>query len=194
MTRVILVRHGEALGVSGRCIGQTDVPLSDAGASAVRELGAAMRGSFTVPARMVSSDLLRCTASAEILAASLGMSFTTDRRLREANFGEWDGKTWDELERDDGLRLSEWMRDWTTATPPGGESVPDLLDRVRRVLEEWRSGEELILAVTHAGWIRAAITVTTDAPIAGFFEIPADYAKSTIIDLGNRALARSRPD
>lgn len=187
VTRVVLIRHGEAAGVSGRCIGQTDVPLSDAGAGAVRALADAMQEEITVPVRMVSSDLLRCTASAAILATSLGLHFATDRRLREANFGEWEGKAWDELERDDGPRLSAWMKDWTTVAPPSGESVPDLLARVRPVLDEWRMGEGLILAVTHAGWIRAAITVLTDAPISGFFEIPADHAKATWIDLGNRA-------
>ena len=194
MTRLVLIRHGEAAGVSGRCIGHTDVPLSYAGAIAVRELGAAMRKSTTVPARMVSSDLARCVASAEILAAALGIPFATDPRLREVSFGEWDGKMWDELERVDGTRLNAWMSDWTTVAPPGGESILDLLVRVRAVLDEWRSIEESIIAVTHAGWIRAAIATLRDAPITGFFEVPADHAKATIVDLANRAQPGAAPD
>jgi alpha-ribazole phosphatase len=182
VTRLVLIRHGEAVDVAGRCIGQTDTALSDKGAAAMRNLGAVIQPFILPPLTMISSDLKRCTASAQSMA--VGVTFATDPRLREAAFGEWDGRTWDDLEQNDGERLRVWMDDWTRVAPPSGESIPDLLGRVRAVLEEWHTTDGTIIAITHAGWIRAAVTALTGVAVAEFFNIPADNAKATIIDVG----------
>jgi alpha-ribazole phosphatase len=77
-----------------------------------------------------------------------------DPALHELGFGEWEGKSWSSLEAEDGVRLSEWMADWISRAPPGGESALDLERRVRK----WHSNldpERVHLLVSHAGVVRA---------------------------------------
>lgn len=191
MIRLVLVRHGQALDVTGRCVGSTDVPLSDAGAEAMRRL---MRSpaewAGLIPGgipRVVSSDLRRASASAEKVAAVLGTTIERDARLRELHFGEWDGRLWSDIEHGDPVRLARWMESWTRVVPPGGESVEELRARATRWLGDAlqpRGVDRGIVVVSHAGWIRAAICQLLGREVARMFEIPVDHARATVIDVG----------
>lgn len=190
VVRFVFVRHGAAEGVEGRCIGHTDVPLSAEGATEIRQIS--FEGVNVT--RLVSSDLSRALQSAQIISESIGVPITTDARLREMNFGEWDGCTWNELEQSDGARLSTWMEHWTIAAPPAGETVNALLERValwlNAQLAQTQSDITTIVIVAHAGSIRAAICLLTRTPPAKMFEIPVEYARATIVDVtdGNARL------
>ena len=180
--RLVFVRHGTARDVEGRCIGHTDVPLSEAGARSVGEL------EFDCPIdKIVSSDLSRAAASARILSQQLALPVAVDDRLRELYFGDWDGRTWNDIETCDGQRFSEWMAAWTTACPPNGETVDALVTRVAGWLHEQfrdtQSRGSTILAVAHAGSIRAAICQLTSMPIQQMFDIPVEYGRATVVEV-----------
>ena len=192
MTRLVLLRHGEALGVAERCIGHTDVPLSPDGAAAIRRLVVdglqSLTGTRSGNVRLVSSDLRRAFESAEILAAVTGCHPVSDARLRELDFGEWDGRSWSEIECSDAERLRSWMQRWTEGTAPAGESVGDLLRRARNWLGDTltrQSAGQIYVVVSHAGWIRAAVSHLLGYDIAHMFEIPVDHARATVIDVGD---------
>ena len=68
--------------------------------------------------------------------------------------GEWEGRTWNEIQEGDKRRFRLWMQSWATQAPPGGETPDALLLRVRNLLGE-QSAAEAWLVVTHAGVIRA---------------------------------------
>lgn len=183
--RFVFVRHGVAADVDGRCIGHTDVPLSPAGALAVHQLevGGAVH-------KMVSSDLARAAETARILSAKMDAAPIFDERLREMNFGEWDGRSWSDIEQSDGARFSVWMERWTTEAAPGGETVQALAHRVASWLDEQLADDQLhgetIVVVAHAGSIRAAICLLTNAPIASMFDIAVEHACATIVDVSER--------
>jgi alpha-ribazole phosphatase len=197
MLRLILVRHGEAADVDGRCIGHADVELSVMGQQSLRRLlertsgNSAQLGSERAasPFEITSSDLRRAVQSAEILAREFGISFSSDARLREVSFGEWDGRLWTEIEQNDSARLSFWMEHWTTAAAPGGESVNDLMIRVSSWIDEAiarTSGvDQTIVVVSHAGWIRAAHCYLLRTATAQMFDIPVEHARATIIEIQN---------
>jgi len=191
-TRLVLVRHGQALDVDGRCIGHTDVPLAPEGAAAIRRLVAhrtalpSIRGGGT--AAVFSSDLARAIDSARLVAESIGVGVTTDARLREMHFGEWDGRRWSDVEAADGVRLHSWMERWTEASTPQGEALGDVARRAAAWLAEhmlapegeWRT----VVVVAHAGWIRVVVSQLTGHSLTKIFDIPIDHAHATIIDVG----------
>lgn len=178
--RLVFVRHGVASSVEGRCIGHTDVPLSAAGADSVRVL---QLGEFKVSA-IVCSDLRRARESADIIASSISLEPTNDARLREMNFGEWDGREWSELQRSDGDRLGRWMENWRHASPPAGESVDEIVGRVSECLRDIRERfqtddnqeAQTVVVVAHAGSIRAALCLLREVPVDQMFDIDVPHA------------------
>jgi 2,3-bisphosphoglycerate-dependent phosphoglycerate mutase/probable phosphoglycerate mutase len=187
MTQLAFVRHGQALAAENRCIGHTDVALSPAGAEAIRQLVVSEpQSANATPTRLVSSDLRRAAESARVISAAIGSPVKLDRRLREMSFGAWDGLPWSKIERDDSKRFKRWMEQWTVVAPPGGESAAGLAQRAA----EWIIGtlamatvDERIVIVSHAGWIRAALTHLLGRELANMFEIPVDYARATVVDV-----------
>ena len=105
------------------------------------------------PARLFSSDLPRCALLAHGLAEAWSMSVHTDPRLREMHFGEWEGRTYDEIDAEDGPRWRAWCADWRNATPPGGESLDAFVARISAWLED-QAPTTTDAIVTHAGVIR----------------------------------------
>ena len=187
--RLLLVRHGEAEGQEGRVVGHADPGLSARGRE---EMAALFATVGERPAILASSDLLRARASAELLAARWSMKVAADARLRELHFGEWEGRTWDELSRDDGDRLRHWMERWVTRSPPAGESFLDLAGRVGDWLDEWAchdgAGAGTTVVVAHAGSIRAILCRLLGVPPEEAFGFEVSHARVTGIDLaGGRA-------
>ena len=164
------VRHGRAQDVDGRCIGHTDRAVSEAGEAEIEAL-ARLLDPHDLPC--FSSDLIRARESADRLTTG---SVTLEPRLREMNFGEWEGRTWSELEQADSRRMREWMAEWTTIRAPGGESFADVVDRVRSWLHELPRDTSRHLVVAHAGSIRAAAVVLLDLPASRAFSLQVDHA------------------
>lgn len=137
-----LVRHGATdLSDAGRFNGWTDIPLNERGraqALALRErLSSAYDGIW-------SSDLSRATETAAIASVVA----TPDRRLRELDFGELEGKTWDGCAPD----VQRSLLAFDSFEAPGGESTRQLRDRVDDFVASLEPGRHLL--VTHGGVIR----------------------------------------
>ena len=184
-TRIVLIRHGRAEHTEGRCIGHTDVPLSAEGRAAIRSLSGHALSVVIGPASIIASDLRRAVDSAAILATALGAAVECDRRLREMDFGEWDGQTWTHLERNDGDRLRAWTDRWIDVSVPGGETARDLERRAADWLHSTRTPFDrtsTVFAVGHAGWIRAAVGLLLGRPLDQLFDTQIDHAHTTIVD------------
>lgn len=161
MSEIILVRHGEtALNAAGRFQGRTDVPLSERGREQAREAAAQLAGVAITHA--YASDLHRAFETAEIVAAPHRLAVTPDPRLREFDFGLWEGLSWNEI-------LDRWPEVGEHAptqaryyAPHGGESFEDVAARVGSFFEDVRAtagDEACVLVVAHAGVLHAAIAV-----------------------------------
>ncbi|MDG1401757.1 MAG: histidine phosphatase family protein [Candidatus Binatia bacterium] len=134
----------------GRCVGQTVIETTISGADAV---ALAMEAAPFRPGKLFSSDLPRCATLARDLAAAWSVPVRTDARLREMDFGEWEGRTYDAIDAEDGPRWRAWCADWQTITPPGGESLHAFASRVGGWLED-QAPSPTDAIVTHAGVIR----------------------------------------
>jgi len=196
-THLVFIRHGEAIGSDGRCIGHTDLPLSPTGAAAIQTLAAAWHNAGTatvtgVPTRIVSSDLQRAADSASLLAAPWGIAVECTPQLREMHFGVWDGQPWSVIEAEDGERLQAWMEHWMTLTTPGGEDVSAVMQRATGWLAAHLHNPSLhgdtTVVVSHAGWIRAALTYLLNRSISQMFDIPVNHARTTIVRIHASAM------
>lgn len=154
--RIVAIRHPRTEDTS-ICYGRLDVP-APASQEELERLRQALhpwlgRG---VRFELWSSPSWRCRHVGEALAGWWRRPLRISSDLAELDFGEWEGKRWSELERQP--EFCEWMQDWQRATPPGGESLPELHARVERwltLLDEGREDRQLVLALTHAGVIRS---------------------------------------
>ena len=132
-TRVVLVRHGVTdFTAQGRLDGRggPDPRLNATGraqaVAAGRAVASLVQGH---PTRVVTSSLSRAKETGAAVASAVGVDPVVDGEWDEQSFGEWDGRSIEELvagERD-AMRA---LRDDATYRPPGGESHDDLVARV----------------------------------------------------------------
>lgn len=153
-TRWWWVRHAPSAGIPGIIHGQDDVDadLSDQAAIDAR------RATLPEDAVWLTSGLPRTVQTATALG---GTDCRAVPGLMEQDFGEWNGKRWDDL-RDDTAR--EFWQNFATQAPPGGESFVHMMDRVSDAIAELSleyEGKDII-AVTHSGTIRTALSMALD--------------------------------
>lgn len=181
MTRLILIRHCEPEpGAAGRCYGSLDFGLSPAGCVAADELATAL-GASPIDA-VVASPRRRAVQTAEPLAAKLGGDVTVDERLRELDFGELEGLTYEEVERTRPELFRRWMERPTEVEFPGGESYATLAGRVRPAVDELLAGGGTYAVVTHGGPIRAVLADCLDMPAAAIFRLAQSYGGVSVVD------------
>jgi alpha-ribazole phosphatase len=167
---LFLVMHTETEATAGRCIGQSNVALSEKGSADVAKLVEQLKP--LAPSVMISSDLLRCRVLAEALAKAVKVDVVFETAWREINFGQWEGKTWDEIYTQDRARYEAWTKDFVTIAPPEGESFVTLQLRIARAVNALSAYQaETIVVVTHAGAIRAALSCAMGLPLERTFAI-----------------------
>ncbi len=121
-------------------------------------------------------------------AAGLGLTGGIITDLTDIDYGTWSGATMDELPE---LDILAWLTD-TSTTPPGGESIDELLTRVTRWMGRVEGERRRILAVTHPAVIRAVVIRTLDAPSASFWRVDiAPLTSTTVHFRGGRWSLRS---
>lgn len=129
MTRLYIWRHGRtAWNAEQRIQGQTDVELDETGHAQAQ--AAVVRLARHRPDLLISSDLRRAAQTAEYLAEATGLPIQFDERLRERNFGVWQGLTDEELARLHPAGFERWRSgDRSIAEEIGMESLEDLEKR-----------------------------------------------------------------
>jgi alpha-ribazole phosphatase len=155
---LVAVRHGiTAWNLERRYQGQRDIallfPEAEEGLIALRD--AMVDERFDA---IYSSDLNRCQQTLEwIQAAKEGVPVALEPRLRELDFGDYEGKVYDELK--DLPHYRAWIDSVGELQIPGGESAAQLRTRLEAWLHDVavnarQGGQRKILAVTHGGVIR----------------------------------------
>ena len=179
MTRLLLIRHAEPdEDARGRCYGRLDVGLSPAGLASAERLAESLRA-VELDAVYVSPRL-----RAVQTAAALGAS-RMDDRLRELDFGEFEGRTYDEIEREHPEFFRSWMETPTLVRFPGGESYGELRQRVSAALADIVAANDnrTVALVSHGGVIRAALAIALGLPDDRAFALALGYARISIVDV-----------
>lgn len=134
-TRLILIRHGETdWNVEKRYQGQEDPPLNGRGRDQALFLAEALSA---IPLDVLySSPLARARETAQIITEQLGIPLHFEARLKEIHLGEWGGKLSAEVAAQDPDRHLRWEADAWSVTPPGGESLFQVRERVHAAADE----------------------------------------------------------
>ncbi|MBY5931257.1 histidine phosphatase family protein [Halomonas sp. DP8Y7-3] len=155
---LVVVRHGlTQWNLDKRYQGQRDIPLlmPDALGDMDRLRDELADEVFDA---VVASDLTRCCQTlAHIAEGRVWPAPRLDLRLRENDFGEFEGRQWEELKDDPVYR--DWIDSAGELAPPGGESAQDLRERLALALDAIfdaavEAGHRRVLVVTHGGVIR----------------------------------------
>jgi broad specificity phosphatase PhoE len=184
VSRLLLVRHCEPEeDARGRCYGSLDVGLS----------GAGMRNALEVATRLDGYDVVWTSPRlrARQTAAALTAPSQVDDDLRELDFGELEGRTFDEIAASEPELYRAWMETPTQVRFPGGESFADLKARALRSLERIGAEHEVAVVVTHGGVIRAGLAAWLGMPDEWIFRIDVAYGGITIVDhVGDTPIVR----
>lgn len=171
-----LIRHGETdFNSQGRVQGHIDVPLNEQGRAQARELARELTGGPDRFAALYCSHLTRARETAEIIGEALDLSPIVDPRFAESARGEWEGLTWDEVERKRPGSVAAWLAAGPDFRFPGGESLQEHSDRVIEALTELRQkAHGPTLVACHGGTIRVALCHSRGVGLDHFhkFDVP----------------------
>ncbi len=194
-TRMLLVRHGQtAYNAERRFMGQLDVPLDAVGR--VQAEATARYLADEQPAMIYSSNLRRAWDTALAIQAEMPSHprLQADSRLIEGHFGDWQGKTFDELRLHDAERLRQWENGEMGSTPPGGESLDDFGSRVVAAYQDICAAhpDETVLVVAHGGTIQVLIIRALGFPLEDYRKVWLSNAavSELLIDSGRAVLMR----
>ncbi|HIP53628.1 MAG TPA: histidine phosphatase family protein [Chromatiales bacterium] len=174
-----LIRHGEPEGGRRYRGDGIDDPLSEKG---WRQMWEAV-GDEAPWGLIISSPLRRCREFAEALGERADIPITIEPRLREVGFGEWEGRPPAELQHENPGILDRFYSDPIGNRPPGAEPLDAFRTRVGAAFDDLvatHPGEHL-LAVVHAGVIRAVIAHVLETPPAAMYRMAVDNAGLTRI-------------
>lgn len=164
-----LIRHGVSEGnLKKQYIGSTDSPLSEQGAADIRAKDAA--GAYPGAGLFFCSPLSRCKETMKLIYPAVEPEIIED--FRECDFGDWEGKTAEELMGDPAYQ--KWIDANGVGTPPNGEDGGAFLQRTCLAFEQLvermlRSGKTTAVVVAHGGTIMSILSAY-GLPKAKFYD------------------------
>jgi alpha-ribazole phosphatase len=176
MIKLFLVRHGETdWNINYRFQGQTDVPLNEKGREQAEAITQRL-ASQEIQA-IYASDLSRAWDTAVTIAANHKIEISPEPRLREASFGQWEGSTYAEILTLDPAAIKAWREDIANFSPPGGEILNQIAERVNAVYQEIiaNHADQNILLVAHGGSLQILICLLIGLPVENFWQFNLDH-------------------
>jgi len=173
-TIIDLLRHGEPDGGELVFRGRTDDALTSKGWQQMNNTIGDHRHWDTI----ISSPALRCAEFSKKLSERLSVPLKQNEQLWELDLGEWDGKLFTEIQKDDPDLFTRFLQDPVKVTPPAGESLPNFQ---QRILQTWDSlyqenkGKHL-LVIAHGGPIRIIIGHVLGIPLDSLLKLELPYA------------------
>ncbi len=103
-------------------------------------------------------------------AEALGLRASAEADLKDCDYGKWAGRSLTELGATEADAIAVWLSD-PQATPHGGESIADTIERIAAWLERRARDKGRLIAVSHPSIVRAAIVHAVGAQPASFWRI-----------------------
>ena len=177
---IYLIRHGMTeYNAQKKYMGYTDEPVIQEKLEDYEVLRTILKKE-TIDT-IYSSDLIRCQQTASYLFSE--QSFILDRRLREISFGDWEGKTYEQLKHIPAY--CNWLSNWETESIPNGEDGMRFRERVMQFLQEnILLGDNLgkrFAIVTHGGVIRHIVSALYDE--LGYWDVDVEFGKAIVMEI-----------
>ena len=173
-----LIRHPRPAVEPGVCYGQLDIGIAESAADVAARLRPLLPERFDLHA----SPLVR----ARMLADELGAP-RLDERLKEIHFGEWEGRTFDDI----GEAIDDWVADPLGFRAPGGESAREMTARVLHWLEELRAAAPAaaVVVVAHGGPLRVLAGHLLGLPPERWLGLDFGCGQATRLDIESWGVA-----
>ncbi len=181
MLKLLLVRHGETdWNRDRRIMGRQEIGLNETGRLQALALKEAL-GRFPVDA-VYSSSVCRARETAQILVEDRGLTPRYDERLVEIHYGEWVGRTFEEVRA-----LPDYTPYFTrleTPVAPGGETLYQVRDRALDFIGQLRREhpDQTVVAVSHADWIKCAVMEFLKIPYENIWKFRIDNVSVSLIE------------
>ena len=180
--RIYLVRHGETeMNKKGCYYGITDALLTEKGRQQAILLGRHFQELDWD--RILVSPLSRARETALLAAGRREDSFELEERLREQNFGIFEGKTYQELCREYPEEMRRWNEDFSHYQIPGGESFLQVRERVEDWVRSLPEGPGQMLVVAHKGTLGHILASMLGLPLEGYWNFVFDQGCYSMVDL-----------
>ena len=180
--KIYLIRHGETdWNQAGLLQGQTDIALNVQGLEQAREAAERLKeGPFEIA---FCSPLIRAKRTAETIIGDRKITLTTDERLRELNFGPWEGV---DIRTIKDAASQPFTNPGSYIPPEGAESFAQLYKRsgefVDQVLLPLESTYETVLVVAHGGVNRSILNPVLNIPVDDFWRMHMGNCATAILD------------
>ncbi|MFI6260018.1 histidine phosphatase family protein [Micromonospora zamorensis] len=171
-TSLRLVAHGHTAALRRARFGGPDGGLDEGGLRATLAQAHAdpdRRGHLGEGGACVSSP----ATAARQTAAAFGLLPTIETALADCDYGDWSGRSFEEIAVEQPQALHTWMSAPESA-PHGGESVAAVRDRVGSWLDEQHRAGGRVIAVTHPLVIRVAVVHVLDLPLATYRQVDVE--------------------
>ncbi|MFW5976402.1 MAG: alpha-ribazole phosphatase [Bacillota bacterium] len=197
-TEVILIRHGEtSWNREHRFQGHQDIKLNNKGVNQAKKAGQFL-ASYDIDV-IYSSELERAYQTAVIINKKHRVKVIKKSGLKEINFGDWEGLTYEEIEKNNSEKIKKWNNNPWSNSPPAGESLESFYQKVVNTIDgiiEKNKGDT-ILIVSHGGVIKTYLTYILDMPPENYWQFDtASTGISNIKFYNNKAIIdriNSRP-
>ena len=173
MTTLLLIRHGESMAnANHEFVGHTDVDLSPRGKLQVEKTAEFVKENYKID-KVYASDLKRAYETGKAVADKCGVEIVSDPGLREIFAGDWEGRTRDDL-IENSPEYGVWRTDIGNCTPPNGESVKSVYERIPlKLLQLAIQNEGKTIAIaSHATPIRCVISKWMGLGLSGMKLFP----------------------
>ncbi|MEA3060098.1 MAG: hypothetical protein QOE50_1510 [Sphingomonadales bacterium] len=159
-----------------------DVRLSVRGERLALHLARVLDG---IPlAAVYTSPRIRAKRTAAPLATVNGLAPTILEALRELDFGDLEGRRYEDIAREHPQLFAAWMSEPTSVQFPGGERFADLrarvLDAIAAIRE--RHTSQVVAVISHGGVIRAVLADALEMPERAIFRLEQSYGGISIVD------------
>jgi alpha-ribazole phosphatase len=178
---IYLLRHGQTEeNIKGSYYGNLDISLNSIGISQ----GNSAKNFFNDIKldRVYVSDKKRTGEMAQLVLGEAETEIIQDNRINETNFGDFEGKTYQEIKSLYPEECTSWQNNWMEFVPPSGESYIKLCERVKCFMEDIKKLEcDNILLCTHSGVMRAIYCYVMNENIDLFWKFGCKNGDISII-------------
>ena len=179
-----LVRHGQSAdnATGDRYSGITDSPLTEEGLKQAEEVGIILQEENIE--RIYVSPMKRAVGTARMIKNKAGGVIVIDRRIREIDYGDWEGLTRQEIFRRWPKLYSSYKKNPIKNFPPNAEKPEEAIERLRSFwydLQNLMASESIkkIVLVTHKSIARLLLCDINDEPVSKYRKRRLDNASIT---------------
>ena len=185
-TTFLLIRHGAHVLGGGTIAGRSErAVLSDSGVAQASRMADRVAGAKVPLSAIYASPVVRAQQTAQPLAERLNLKIETADALAEVDYGEWTGRTLDELRPLDPWK--HWNAFRSGARVPGGERMLEIQSRVVHFMLDLRARHDgqAVALVSHGDVIKAALAYFLGTPLDLFQRIEISLTSVSVVAIGD---------